>query len=68
MGKEVDDIFNDDMDMEFNLSWLAYIHEIMVTFYNAHMPGWIALKRKPYPLGNECHAIACCETKIIFSM
>ena len=40
----------------------------MVAFYNSHVPGWIALDRKTHTLGNEHHTIACCETKIIFSV
>ena len=56
------------MSMELNLSWLDCIDEIMVDFRNAHTPGWITLIRKPHPLGNECHTVACGETKLVFSM
>ena len=30
--------FNNDMAIEFNLSWLVYINEIMVPFHNDHVP------------------------------
>ena len=50
----------------FIASWLACIDESMVVFYNKYAPGWIAVKKKPHPLGNEYHTTACCLTKIIF--
>ena len=38
----------------------------MVVFYNKYAPGWIAVKQKLHPLGNEYHTKACSESKIIF--
>ena len=38
----------------------------MVIFSNAFAPGWMNVKRKPHPFGNEYHTIACCDTHIIF--
>lgn len=38
----------------------------MVIWTNSFAPGWIFVKRKPHPMGNEYHCIACGQTKIIF--
>jgi hypothetical protein len=42
------------------------VDESMVVFYNKYAPGWIAVKRKPHPLGNEYHTTAYCESKVLF--
>ena len=58
--------FNEHMAEIFSPSWIVCVDESMVVFYNKYAPGWVAVKRKPHPLGNEYHTTACCETKIIF--
>ena len=58
--------FNDKMTATFGPSWLTCLDEIMVVFFNAFAPGWMNVKRKPHPFGNEYHTIACCDTHIIF--
>ena len=55
------------MAKEFNPSLFAIVDEIRVSFHYAHAPRWMCIDRKPRPLGNEYHEIACCETKIMFS-
>ena len=60
------DGFNHNMSKTFNPAWMVCVDESMVVFYNKYAPGWIAVKRKPHPLGNEYHTTACCESKIIF--
>ena len=37
----------------------------MVVFLNPHAPGWVHVKRKPHPMGNEYHIVACADSKII---
>ena len=60
------DAFNKQMAKSFAPSWLTCLDESMVTFFNAFCPGWMNVKRKPHPFGNEYHTIACCDTHIIF--
>ena len=60
------DAFNEKMTASFELSWITCLDESMVIFFNAFCPGWMNIKRKPHPFGNEYHTIACCETHIIF--
>ena len=60
--------FNENMVAVFSPLWHVCLDESMVVFYNKYAPGWIALKRKPHPLGNEYHTIACCDTNILFFM
>jgi len=64
--RELIDGFNDNMKKAFISSWIVCVDESMVVFYNKYAPGWIAVKRKPHPLGNEYHTTACCESKVIF--
>ena len=64
--RELIDGFNENMRKTFVSSWIVCVDESMVVFYNKYAPGWIAVKRKPHPLGNEYHTTACCESKIIF--
>lgn len=54
------------MQAVFNPSWLTCLDESMVIFFNAFAPGWMNVKRKPHPFGNEYHTIACADTHIIF--
>ena len=50
------------------MSCLVCVDESMVVFYNKYTPGWIEVKRKPHPLGNKYHTVACCESTILFFM
>ena len=58
--------FNTLMELSFFSSWLVCVDESMVIFSNSFCPGWMNVKRKPHPFGNEYHTIACCQTHIIF--
>ena len=58
--------FNKKMKDLFDPSWLTCLNESMVVFTNAYCPGWMNVKRKPHPFGNEYHTIACCQSHIIF--
>ena len=56
--------FNDNMSNVFVPGWIVCVDESMVVFYNKYAPGWIVVKRKPHPMGNEYHSIACGECAI----
>ena len=59
--------WNENMAAAFTPSWLVCIDESMVPWTSEYTaPGWVSLPRKPHPLGNEYHTIACAETNIIF--
>ena len=60
------DGFNSNMKKVFIPGWIVCVDESMVVFYNKYAPGWIVLKRKPHPMGNEYHTTACCQSKVIF--
>ena len=51
---------------KFSPSWIVCIDESMVTFLNLYAPGWVTLKRKPHPMGNEYHTVTCPDTKILY--
>ena len=48
-------------------SWLIVVDESMVANLNPLCPGWLNVKRKPHPFGNEYHTSADQETRIIFA-
>jgi hypothetical protein len=58
--------FNNNMNYYFKPSWKVCVDESMVVWTSDLAPGWIVVKRKPHPFGNEYHTAACCETKIIY--
>ena len=58
--------FNYNMTHTFNPSWIVCVDESMVVFSNKYAPGWMVVKRKPHPMGNEYHTNACCQSKVIF--
>ena len=64
--RELIDGFNNNMQQKFIPSWMVWVDESMVVFYNKYAPGWIVVKRKPHPMGNEYHTTACWATKVIF--
>jgi len=59
--------WNENMESAYKPSWLVCIDESMVPWTSEYTaPGWVSVPRKPHPLGNEYHTIACAETNIIF--
>ena len=60
------DGFNENMSKVFCPAWIVCVDESMVVFYNKYALGWIVVKRKPHPMGNEYHTTACCQSKVIF--
>ena len=64
--RELIDGFNKNMSKVFVPGWIVCVDESMVVFYNKYAPGWIVIKRKPHPMGNEYLTTACCQSKVIF--
>lgn len=59
--------WNENMSVQYRPSYLVCLDESMVAWTNKHTcPGWTFLPRKPHPMGNEYHTIACAATHIIF--
>ena len=40
----------------------------MIVFLNPHAHGWVHIKRKLNPMGNEYHTATCADTIIIYSV
>ena len=67
--REMCEAFNEHMDTFFSPGTQTCIDESMVAFLARWAcPGWVNVKRKPHPFGNEYHIIADVETKIIFGV
>lgn len=60
--------FNDITTMNFSAAWLTCLDESMMTYMSERCPGFMVVKRKPHPFGNEIHTIACCFSHIVFYM
>lgn len=58
--------WNRNMIDKFSPSWIVCVDESMVVFLNPYAPGWVTVKRKPHPMGNEYHTAACADTKILY--
>jgi hypothetical protein len=57
--------WNANMRNVFTTAWLTCLDESMVPGANTDIPGYITVKRKPTPQGNEYHTMACATTRII---
>ena len=63
------DAWNDNMFDQFIPSWVSCLDESMSISVNQYTcPGWIFCPRKPWPLGNEYHTIACGKSGILYAM
>lgn len=61
--------WNQNMADNFLPSWITCLDESMVEWLTKYTcPGWMYVKRKPHPAGNEYHTIACGKTKVIFKV
>ena len=61
--------WNKNMDSNFNPSWISCLDESMSKWVNEYTcPGFILCPRKPWPLGNEYHTIACGLSVIIYQL
>jgi hypothetical protein len=65
--RQLQDKWNENMKSLFRPSWLVCLDESMSKWIQRWTcPGFVFCPRKPWPFGNEWHAIACSETTIIF--
>jgi len=65
--REMHAAWNENMAKCFKPGWLNCGDELMVYWINRWTcPGWMYVPRKPWPYGNEFHAVACSETGIIW--
>jgi hypothetical protein len=58
--------WNRNMADNYSPGHLVCVDESMVVWAGDSAPGWMVVSRKPHPIGNEYHTIACATTKIIF--
>jgi len=56
------------MEHAFHSSWLVVVDKSMVSSLNPQCPGWLNVKQKPHPFGNEYHTAANRETRITFGL
>lgn len=66
--REVIEEWNNHMEKVFLSSHTVCLDESMVVHNNERVPGFMTVKRKPHPLGNEYHTICDGETCIMFKM
>ena len=67
--REMIEVFNDHLSRRFFPGTQTCIYDSMVSFLSRwSYPGWVNVKRKPYPFGNKYHTIADVATKIIFGI
>ena len=63
------DSWNEQMKENFNPSWVVCLDESMSKWTCIYTcPGFVFCPRKPWPMGNEYHTIACGLSSIIFHM
>ena len=61
--------WNQNMTSTFIPSWVSCLDESMSTWTSRYTcPGWMFVPRKPHPMGNEYHTIACGTSGILFQM
>jgi Transposase IS4 len=63
------DAWNKNMQEHFVCSWVACLDESMSVWNTQYTcPGFMVVPRKPHPLGNEWHTIACGLCGILFRL
>lgn len=61
--------WNQNMTEFFSPSWISCLDESISVWTNKWTcPGWMYVPRKPHPMGNEYHTIACGESGILYQM
>ena len=61
--------WNANMKERFTAAWVVCLDESMSIWTNRwSCPGWVFCPRKPHPIGNEYHTIACGKSGILFAM
>ena len=63
------DAWNTNMMEQFTPSWANCLDESMNTWTNKYScPGWMFVRRKPWPFGNEYHMVCCSLPGILWQM
>eukprot|EP00934_Nitzschia_sp_Nitz4_P007490 Nitzschia sp. Nitz4//scaffold526_size3785//2112//3756//NITZ4_009261-RA/size3785-processed-gene-0.3-mRNA-1//1//CDS//3329553959//7480//frame0 len=61
--------WNANMSDCFSASWVSCLDESMSKWVNKYTcPGFMCVPRKPWPLGNEYHSIACSESGLMYAI
>jgi hypothetical protein len=61
--------WNEHMSTTFLPSWVSCLDESMSPWTSRWTcPGWMFVPRKPHPMGNEYHTIACAVSGILYQM
>jgi hypothetical protein len=61
--------WNENMESNFRPSWISCLDESMSKWVNKFTcPGFIVVPRKPWPMGNEYHTIACGESGVLYQI
>lgn len=61
--------WNSNMKMKFFPSWISCLDESMSKWVGKYScPGFMCVPRKPWPLGNEYHTIACGTSGVLYQM
>ena len=65
--RQLIECWNTNMDDNFYASWMSCLDESMSKWVSKWTcPGHMCVPRKPWPLGNEYHTIACGVTNILY--
>jgi hypothetical protein len=61
--------WNENMLEQFMPGWISCLDESMSKWLNRYTcPGFMVVPRKPWPIGNEYHTIACGVSGILYAM
>jgi hypothetical protein len=61
--------WNENMKDMFTPGWISCLDESMSKWLNEYTcPGFMCVPRKPWPLGNEYHTIACGLSGVLYSL
>lgn len=65
--RQLIDEWNKNNAKHFSPGWITCLDESMVAWLSKRTcPGWVFVPRKPHPMGNEYHTIACGTSKVLF--
>ena len=61
--------WNSNMNWKFSPSWISCLDESMSKWVGKYScPGFCCVPRKPWPLGNEYHTVACGTSGVLYSL
>ena len=67
--RQLQDAWNANMRKKFSPSWISVLDESMSKWLNEYTcPGFMCVKRKPWPLGNEWHSICCAKSGVMYAV